>query len=121
MMLDIDSSDEDRWCEYIFYRGLQYVFLLFDFESELIWIFSRLGYARVTRGDPAVTDTEIQLAKFKVPSLDPETGKPKILISLDSSAEIPTLLETSVRAPASLRPESYAFPKVLYSEGAWGT
>ena len=46
-MKDIYKFDKRRWCEYIFYRGLQ-----------------PLAYTRVSHG--RVTDTEIQTAKFWV-------------------------------------------------------
>ncbi|KAF2814620.1 uncharacterized protein BDZ99DRAFT_506070 [Mytilinidion resinicola] len=46
-MRDIDSSDWDRWCEYILYKGIR-----------------RIGYARVSRS--TITDTEIQAGKFLV-------------------------------------------------------
>ncbi|KAK6360713.1 hypothetical protein TWF730_006841 [Orbilia blumenaviensis] len=44
-MRDIDSTDWDRWCEYILYRDLH-----------------RVGYARVSRS--SITDTELQVGKF---------------------------------------------------------
>ncbi|GAB7363365.1 hypothetical protein MBLNU230_g3645t1 [Neophaeotheca triangularis] len=46
-MRDIDSSDWDRWCEYILYKGMK-----------------RTGYARLSRG--TITDTELQVGKFVV-------------------------------------------------------
>ncbi|OBZ72336.1 Protein cwh43 [Grifola frondosa] len=45
---DIDKDDWDRWCEYIFYRGLY-----------------RTAYARVSRS--TITDTELQIGQFVVP------------------------------------------------------
>ncbi|KAF7773286.1 hypothetical protein Agabi119p4_5453 [Agaricus bisporus var. burnettii] len=45
---DIDQEDTDRWCEYIFYRGLY-----------------RTSYARISRG--IITDTEMQIGQFVLP------------------------------------------------------
>ncbi|KAH8117743.1 Frag1/DRAM/Sfk1 family-domain-containing protein [Phellopilus nigrolimitatus] len=45
---DIDAFDLDRWCEYIFYRGLY-----------------RTSYLRMSRGK--ITDTELQVGQFIVP------------------------------------------------------
>jgi len=47
-MHDIDQDDEDRWCEYILYRGLY-----------------RTSYARISRG--IITDTELQIGQFVLP------------------------------------------------------
>jgi hypothetical protein len=52
---DIDKDDQDRWCEYIFYRGLY-----------------RTAYARISRG--SITDTELQVGQFAVPSYGTTTG-----------------------------------------------
>jgi hypothetical protein len=55
-MHDIDPSDWDRWCEYILYKGLR-----------------RTAYARVSRS--TITDTEIQVGKFKVGEKESESEK----------------------------------------------
>ena len=46
-MHDIDSTDWDRWCEYILFRELK-----------------KVAYARISRS--TITDTELQIAKFKL-------------------------------------------------------
>lgn len=48
-MHDIDSSDWDRWCEYILYKGPG---------------IKRTGYARISRS--SITDTELQVGKFVI-------------------------------------------------------
>lgn len=59
-MKDVDQSDWDRWCQYILYKKLK-----------------RVGYARVSRG--TITDTELQAAKFVVPTTLAEKGEVKFL------------------------------------------
>lgn len=44
---DIDSTDWDRWCEYILFRDLK-----------------KVAYARISRS--TITDTELQIAKFRL-------------------------------------------------------
>ena len=45
---DIEDLDYDRWCEYIFYRGLY-----------------RTSFLRMSRG--RITDTEMQIGQWIVP------------------------------------------------------
>lgn len=55
-MHDVDATDDDRWCEYILFKGLR-----------------RTGYARVSRS--TITDTELQVAKFHVPASEEERAR----------------------------------------------
>ncbi len=72
-MRDIDSTDWDRWCEYILYKGLK-----------------RTGYARVSRS--TITDTELQVGKFVV-------GQPEGTDELINESEV----AEGLRFPAMFR------------------
>ncbi|KAI1939965.1 Protein cwh43 [Ophidiomyces ophidiicola] len=72
-MKDIDSSDWDRWCEYILYKNIR-----------------RVGYARVSRG--TITDTELQVGKFLI-------GEPEGTSERISEERVPA----GMRFPAMFR------------------
>lgn len=72
-MRDIDSTDWDRWCEYILYKGLK-----------------RTGYARISRS--TITDTELQVGKFVV-------GQPEGTDEQINESEVPE----GLRFPAMFR------------------
>ena len=90
-MHDVDPTDDDRWCEYILFKGLR-----------------RTGYARVSRS--TITDTELQVAKFVVPATDSDRGStwsaPKTLRNRRVSEE-----EVS---------EGLRFPAMFKGEGVRG-
>ncbi|KAL8289394.1 hypothetical protein RB597_001143 [Gaeumannomyces tritici] len=91
-MHDIDSSDWDRWCEYILFKGLR-----------------RVGYARVSRG--TITDTELQVGKFVVP----ESG------SLDAARAWEIDADTrNSRVEEEQLPEGWRFPALFRGEGVRG-
>lgn len=82
---DIDSTDWDRWCEYIMFRGLK-----------------KVAYARVSR--LTITDTELQFAKFQLllPA-DLEENDTDFLYGNDFVDE--SLVEPALRMPSVLRGE----------------
>lgn len=83
-MHDIDPTDWDRWCEYILYKGLK-----------------RTAYARVSRS--TITDTEIQVGKFKIGERESEDEA-----------------ERNRRIEESEVPEGMRFPTLFRGEGVRG-
>ena len=90
-MKDVDPTDWDRWCEYILYKGLR-----------------RTGYARVSRS--TITDTELQVAKFVVPSSEEEQAK---------AWDVPEELRMK-RVEEHEVPEGWRFPHMFRGEGVRG-
>jgi hypothetical protein len=90
-MHDVDETDDDRWCEYILFKGLR-----------------RTGYARVSRS--TITDTELQVAKFVVPAGE-EDGV--------SVWNAPKQLRDR-RVPEEEVPEGMRFPALFRGEGVRG-
>jgi hypothetical protein len=61
---DIDEFDQDRWCEYIFYRGEVQERCLMHNRLISAGLY-RTSYARISRS--TITDTELQIGQFVVP------------------------------------------------------
>ncbi|GAA5847258.1 hypothetical protein JCM9279_006160 [Rhodotorula babjevae] len=120
-MLDINANDHDRWCQYLFYRGLH-----------------RTGYARLNRGsNPSVTDSEVQLGKYVVPHArlpphgSPFTSSARALLATNASALVPPIptaayvahlhdsapprdVDSTTWTPERYLPEALRFPARLY-------
>ncbi|KAH7028872.1 Frag1/DRAM/Sfk1 family-domain-containing protein [Microdochium trichocladiopsis] len=92
-MHDVDPSDWDRWCEYILYKKL-----------------NRVGYARVSRH--TITDTELQVAKFVVPTTPEEKA---VVARLDGDADA-----RNHRVPEHEVPPGWRFPAMFRGEGVRG-
>lgn len=90
-MHDVDPTDWDRWCEYILYKGLK-----------------RTGYARVSRS--TITDTELQVAKFVVPTGEEER---LAIMGLDEEARDRRVKEQEMG-------EGLRFPALFKGEGVRG-
>ncbi|KAL2016410.1 hypothetical protein VTK56DRAFT_3795 [Thermocarpiscus australiensis] len=90
-MHDVDPTDDDRWCEYILFKGLR-----------------RTGYARVSRS--SITDTELQVAKFVVPASDDERAA-----AWTAPAEL-----RDRRVQEHEVPEGWRFPALFRGEGVRG-
>lgn len=105
LVSDVDPVDLDRWCQYILYRGIH-----------------RVGYARLNRGsNPAISDTEIQLAKFTPPflSLDSTPGHGN---SSSTPPTGPTIIDLTAahRVDESLVPSAHRFPAKFKGHGVRG-
>ncbi|KAI5467087.1 Frag1/DRAM/Sfk1 family-domain-containing protein [Mariannaea sp. PMI_226] len=87
-MHDVDPSDWDRWCEYILFKRLK-----------------RVGYARVSRS--TITDTELQVAKFRIPESAEEI----------EGLEALTADERNHRVEEDEVPEGWRFPAMFRGEG----
>lgn len=79
---DIDNTDWDRWCEYILFRDLK-----------------KVAYARISRS--TITDTELQIAKFKLLTEEQKTYSTDFLYGNHYVPEYE--VDPSLRMPALLR------------------
>ncbi|KAG0246448.1 hypothetical protein BGX31_002102 [Mortierella sp. GBA43] len=94
---DIEVSDDDRWCEYLAFRGVK-----------------RVGYARISHG--GITDTEIQVGKYQVPETSWRSSSEHRHLPLEDFRKQVSYQQI----PEQHVPKGMRFPSMFYGQGVRG-